>query len=98
MYYLKSLQWWRNIFAEKILSTDNVTYTIERNKTCQGEKPVANLETALKLCDFSDCEGIHDKDCNGENILLCKKVLNITDDDSKSNGCTYVKKGIMFEK
>ena len=80
--------------AGKNISSDKFIYVAEPNKTCQGETPAPDLDSALKLCDYTVCEGIHDKDCNGENIVLCTKVLNVTEDDSKSSGCTYVKKGI----
>ena len=73
---------------------EEFNYTVVLNKTCQGERPAANLEDAFKLCDFTSCEGIHDKDCNGKNIVLCDKVLDFAGNDgSKSNECIYVKKG-----
>ena len=78
----------------------NVTksHTKHTDKTCVKAKfnRKLTLIEAINICEFQNCPGVLDENCDGKNIFLCGKVFPAKNDDQEANGCTYIKKGKLF--
>ena len=76
------------------MSTNKNDYTVACCKECQGNnRKIKDLDAALRLCDFSNCEGIHDEFCDGTSISACTTLNPPKDPMAQKHGCTYRKQG-----
>ena len=89
------------ILARSSLTTEKYVviknHTKHTNKTCEkktsNRKEPYTLIEAINVCEFQNCPGVLDEDCDGKKIFLCADVFPAENDDPATNGCTYIKKG-----
>ena len=67
-----------------------------KDKICRGLEFDGNLKEALKICHGDGkkyCEGVHDRNCDGQIISICADITPGNFSDSEIYGCTYIKTG-----
>ena len=80
-------------FSLAILST---TSTL-KDQICTGSEFDGTLEEALEICYGAGkkyCQGVHDRNCDGQLIKICTDITPANSYDSETYGCTYIKTGI----
>ena len=67
-----------------------------KDKICTGLEFDGNLEEALEICHGDGkkyCEGVHDRNCDGQIISICADITSANFSNSAIYGCTYIKTG-----
>ena len=82
--------------ALRVREVLNDKYNVSQEHACNGKKPFDSLESAITFCERYDdnCKGIYDPTCDGTSIFACGEITLTENPKSRSNGCTYLKKGI----
>ena len=67
-----------------------------KDKICTGALFDGTLKEALEICHGDGkkyCQGIHDRNCDGQVISICADITPANSSDSEIYGCTYIKIG-----
>ena len=89
-----------HLYIELIEKIDNSTLSVAHDQICTGTDFAGTLKEAVDICYSPGqdlCEGILDKNCDGQIIRLCTtKPKPAKSSNSTLYGCSYIKKGMAI--